>query len=250
MTQDNMNFTTGSIFRKLIGFMMPILGALLLQTMYGAVDILVVGWFGTDVGISAVSTGSSFINMIVFILNGLAMGVTVLMGRYIGEKNEKRLGKVIGGAIVTFLAIAAVMTVLLLVFAPGLSTIMQAPKDAMDKTIVYIRICGGGIVFIIGYNLISSIFRGIGNSRLPLLFVGIACAVNVVLDLVFVAVFRWDVAGAAFATVIAQAVSLILSILVCTKIDLPFHIQKVICAFLVKYRNSWHWGFRLPFRSF
>ena len=93
MTQDNMNFTTGSIFRKLIGFMMPILGALLLQTMYGAVDILVVGWFGTDVGISAVSTGSSFINMIVFILNGLAMGVTVLMGRYIGEKNEKRLGK-------------------------------------------------------------------------------------------------------------------------------------------------------------
>ena len=153
------------------------------------------------------------------------MGVTVLMGRYIGEKNEGRLGKVIGGAIVTFLAIAAVMTVLLLVFAPGLSTIMQAPKDAMDKTIVYIRICGGGIVFIIGYNLISSIFRGIGNSRLPLLFVGIACAVNVVLDLVFVAVFRWDVAGAAFATVIAQAVSLILSILVCTKIDLPFHIQ-------------------------
>lgn len=164
MTQDNMNFTTGSIFRKLIGFMMPILGALLLQTMYGAVDILVVGWFGTDVGISAVSTGSSFINMIVFILNGLAMGVTVLMGRYIGEKNEGRLGKVIGGAIVTFLAIAAVMTVLLLVFAPGLSTVMQAPKDAIDKTIVYIRICGGGIVFIIGYNLISSIFRGIGNS--------------------------------------------------------------------------------------
>ena len=226
MTQDNMNFTTGSIFRKLIGFMMPILGALLLQTMYGAVDILVVGWFGTDAGISAVSTGSSFINMIVFILNGLAMGVTVLMGRYIGEKNEERLGKVIGGAIVTFLAIAAVMTVLLLVFAPELSNVMQAPKDAMDKTIVYIRICGGGIVFIIGYNLISSIFRGIGNSRLPLLFVGIACAVNVVLDLVFVAVFRWDVAGAAFATVIAQAVSLILSVLVCTKIDLPFHIQK------------------------
>ena len=226
MTQDNMNFTTGSIFRKLIGFMMPILGALLLQTMYGAVDILVVGWFGTDVGISAVSTGSSFINMIVFILNGLAMGVTVLMGRYIGEKNEGRLGKVIGGAIVTFLAIAAVMTVLLLVFAPGLSTVMQAPKDAIDKTIVYIRICGGGIVFIIGYNLISSIFRGIGNSRLPLLFVGIACAVNVVLDLVFVAVFRWDVAGAAFATVIAQAVSLILSVLVCTKINLPFHIRK------------------------
>ena len=89
MTQDNMNFTTGSIFRKLIGFMMPILGALLLQTMYGAVDILVVGWFGTDVGISAVSTGSSFINMIVFILNGLAMGVTVLMDVTLGKRTRE-----------------------------------------------------------------------------------------------------------------------------------------------------------------
>ena len=237
MTQDNMNFTTGSIFRKLIGFMMPILGALLLQTMYGAVDILVVGWFGTDVGISAVSTGSSFINMIIFILNGLAMGVTVLMGRYIGEKNEGRLGKVIGGAIVTFLAIAAVMTVLLLVFAPGLS-------------IVYIRICGGGIVFIIGYNLISSIFRGIGNSRLPLLFVGIACAVNVVLDLVFVAVFRWDVVGAAFATVIAQAVSLILSVLVCTKINLPFHIRKSDLRFSGEVQKFLALGLPIAFQEF
>ena len=245
-----MNFTTGSIFRKLIGFMMPILGALLLQTMYGAVDILVVGWFGTDAGISAVSTGSSFINMIVFILNGLAMGVTVLMGRYIGEKNEERLGKVIGGVIVTFLAIAAVMTVLLLVFAPELSNVMQAPKDAMDKTIVYIRICGGGIVFIIGYNLISSIFRGIGNSRLPLLFVGIACAVNVVLDLVFVAVFRWDVAGAAFATVIAQAVSLILSVLVCTKIDLPFHIQKSNLCFSGEVQKFLALGLPIAFQEF
>ena len=204
-----MDFTTGGIFQKLIGFMLPILGALVLQTMYGAVDILVVGWFGTQESISAVSTGSSFINMVVFVLNGLAMGVTVLMGRYIGENNEKRLSKV-----------------LLLAFAPALATVMQAPTAAMDKTIAYIRICGGGIVFIIGYNLISSIFRGIGNSRLPLLFVGIACAVNVVADLIFVAGFHWDVEGAAYATVMAQAVSLILSILVCKKIELPFHLTR------------------------
>ena len=212
MSDNKMDFTTGGIFQKLIGFMLPILGALVLQTMYGAVDILVVGWFGTQESISAVSTGSSFINMVVFVLNGLAMGVTVLMGRYIGENNEKRLSKVIGGAIVTFAILAAIMTVLLLAFAPALATVMQAPTAAMDKTIAYIRICGGGIVFIIGYNLISSIFRGIGNSRLPLLFVGIACAVNVVADLIFVAGFHWDVEGAAYATVMAQAVSLILSI--------------------------------------
>ena len=199
---DNMDFTTGNIFKKLVGFMIPILGALILQTMYGAVDIVVVGWFGTETSISAVSTGSSLINMIVFILCGLAMGVTVLMGRYIGEGNERRLGRVIGGAILTFLVIAAILTLLLLVGAPFLAGWMQAPADALSQTITYIRICGGGIVFIIGYNLISSIFRGIGNSKLPLLFVGIACAVNIVLDILFVAGFRMDVAVAALATVI------------------------------------------------
>jgi putative MATE family efflux protein len=224
--RDAMDFTTGSIFKKLIGFMIPILGALILQTMYGAVDILVVGWFGTDVSISAVSTGSSLINMVVFIITGLAMGVTVLMGRYIGEKKEERLGKVIGGAILTFFMIAVVLTVVLLAAAPALAGLMQAPEAALAKTATYIRICGGGIVFIIGYNLISSIFRGIGNSKLPLIFVGIACVVNIFGDLLFVAVFKWDVAGAALATVMAQAVSLILSLLVCRKISLPFTLHR------------------------
>ena len=109
MTQrrrEAMDFTQGSIFQKLLKFMLPILGALILQTMYGAVDILVVGWFGTESSISAVSTGSSTINMVVFILNGLAMGVTVLMGRYLGEGNERRLSKVVGGAILVFLILS------------------------------------------------------------------------------------------------------------------------------------------------
>ena len=225
MTQDNMNFTTGSIFRKLIGFMMPILGALILQTMYGAVDILVVGRFGTEESISAVSTGSSLVNMVIFILTGLAMGVTILMGRYIGERKYQRLGKVVGGAILTYSIIAVILMIVLLLFAPMLAVLMKAPQDALAKTILYIRICGGGIFFIIGYNLISSIFRGIGNAKLHLLFVGIACVVNILGDLLFVAVFRWDVAGAALATVLAQAVSLLLSLIVCRKIELPFELH-------------------------
>lgn len=219
---DAMDFTQGSIFKKLIMFMMPILGALVLQTMYGAVDILVVGRFGTTEGISAVSTGSSIVNMIVFILSGLAMGVTILMGRYIGEGKRERIGQVIGGAIAVFIAIAVIMTIVLLVNAPIIAKMMQAPPAAFDKTVLYLRICGGGIVFIIGYNLISSIFRGIGNSTLPLIFVAIACVVNIFGDLLFVAVLNMDVAGAALATVIAQAVSLVSSFIVCKKIELPF----------------------------
>lgn len=246
----SMDFTTGSIFGKLVGFMLPILGALILQTMYSAVDILVVGWFGTDESISAVSTGSSLINMIVLILAGLAMGVTVLMGRYIGEGNQRRLSRVIGGAIVTFLAISAVLTVVLFVFAPQIAVVMQAPEDALDKTILYLRICGGGIVFIIGYNLISSIFRGIGNSRLPLLFVGIACAVNVVCDLLFVAVFHWDVAGAAAATVLAQAISLLLSLVVCRRIELPFSLHRSDLVFSGEVRKFLALGLPIAFQEF
>jgi putative MATE family efflux protein len=246
---DAMDFTTGSILKKLVGFMMPILGALILQTMYGAVDILVVGWFGTDESISAVSTGSSLVNMVVFVLTGLAMGVTVLMGRYIGEGNKKRLGRVIGGAIVTFFLIAVVLTVVLLVAAPGLSTLMQAPAAALDKTITYIRICGGGIIFIIGYNLISSIFRGIGNSRLPLIFVGIACVVNIVGDLLFVAVFKWDVAGAAIATVSAQAVSLIMSLLVCRRIELPFELHRTDLRFSKEVKRFLISGIPIAFQE-
>lgn len=249
MAKEAMDFTTGNIFKKLIPFMLPILGALILQTMYGAVDILVVGWFGTDASISAVSTGSSLINMVVFVLNGLAMGVTIVMGRYLGEKKEKRLGRVIGGAILTFLLIAVVMTVVLLAFAPGLAALMQAPEVAMGQTITYIRICGGGIVFIIGYNLVSSIFRGLGNARLPLIFVGIACVINIFADLLFVAVFHWDVAGAACATVLAQAVSLVLSIFMCGRIHLPFTLRRSDLRLGSEVRHFLSLGFPIAFQE-
>ena len=168
------NFTEGSIAKKLIRFMFPILGALILQAMYGAVDILVVGRFGTTEGISGVSTGSIVMNLVTFTITGLAMGITVLIGRYLGENHPERVGKIIGGAIFFFAITGVVLMVLLLGFAPVFARWMQAPEEAFDHTVTYIRICGGGILFIIAYNLISSIFRGMGNSRLPLIFVAIA----------------------------------------------------------------------------
>lgn len=167
------DFTQGSIANKLIRFMIPILGALVLQAMYGAVDLLVVGQFGTDAGISAVSTGSNVINLVTFVISELTMGVTVLIGRYLGENRNERIGKVIGGAIVFFAIMAAVLMVLLLAFAPQFASWLNAPKEAYDLTVTYIRICGAGILFVVAYNVISGIFRGLGNSRLPL----ILCAI-------------------------------------------------------------------------
>ncbi len=226
MNSQATDFTTGAIFPKLIKFMTPILGALILQAMYGAVDVLVVGLFGSNAGISAVSTGSNLINLVMFAMTAMAMAVTIIMGRYIGENKTERLGKVIGGAICFFAVSALVLSVILPFAAKPLAQLMQAPEDALDLTVEYIQICGGGIVFVIAYNFISSIFRGMGNSKLPLIFVAIACAVNIVGDLLFVAVFDMDVAGAALATVLAQAISVICSLFIIKRTKLPFKLKK------------------------
>ena len=217
MTENKNDFTQGNIVGKLLKFMIPILGALVLQAMYGAVDILVVGWFGTTAGISGVSTGSSVVNLITFTITGLSMGVTIVMGLYIGEKKTEKVGQVVGGAIWLFFWMAFVIAAAMLIFARPLAVLMQAPEEAVDLTVLYVRICGGGIFFIIAYNVISSIFRGIGDSNMPLIFVGIACVVNIIGDLLFIAIFKWNVAGAALATVMAQAVSVILSIIIIRK---------------------------------
>ena len=243
------DFTQGNIAIKLLKFMLPVLGALVLQAMYGAVDILVVGWFGTTAGISGVSTGSSIVNLITFTVAGLSMGVTVLIGKYIGENRENRIGKVIGGAICFFIILSVVIAVVMLIFAKPLAVLMQAPEEALDLTVLYVRICGGGIIFIIAYNVISSIFRGMGNSRLPLIFVAIACVVNVIGDLFFVAVLNMNVAGAALATVMAQAASVLLSLVIIRRQKLPFTMKKEDICFNKEIGNFVRVGSPIAFQE-
>lgn len=249
MTENKNDFTQGSIVSKLLRFMIPILGALILQAMYGAVDILVVGWFGTTAGISGVSTGSGIVNLVTFTITGLAMGVTVVMGQYLGEKKPEKVGQVVGGAVCLFLVLSFIIAAAMLIFARPLAVLMQAPEEALDLTVLYVRICGGGIFFIIAYNVLSSIFRGIGDSNMPLLFVGIACVVNIVGDLLFIAVFHWNVAGAALATVMAQAVSVILSILIIRKRELPFMIKKEYIRFNPEIRKFVRVGTPIAFQE-
>ena len=201
----NNDFTQGSILKKLSLFMLPVLGALILLAAYGAVDLLDVGQFGSTAGLSFVSTGSQVLNLVTFVTTQLAMGVTVLIARYLGEKRPERIGAVLGGAAVVFTILAAAMFVLLVGFARPIAVLMQAPEEAVGLTASYVRICGGGILFIVAYNLLSAVFRWLGDSRSPLLFVLVACVVNIVGDLVLVAVCKMDAAGAAIATAFAQA---------------------------------------------
>lgn len=220
------DFTQGSILKKLCRFMLPVLGALILQAAYGAVDLLVVGRFGSTSGLSAVSTGSQVLNLVTFVVTQLAMGVTVLIARYIGEKREKEIGAVLGGAAVVFTILAGCLFVLLVLFARPISVLMQAPQEALALTASYVRICGCGILFIVAYNVLSAVFRGLGDSRSPLLFVLVACLVNVAGDLVLVAGLHLDAAGAALATVLAQTVSVGCALAILRRKKLPFTFRK------------------------
>lgn len=226
MTNDRSDFTQGNILKKLVSFMMPILGALILQAAYGAVDLLVVGRFGSTAGLSAVSTGSQVLNLVTFVVVQFAMGITVLIARYLGERRPEKIGAVIGGGAIVFTMISAVLFVIMVAFAHPISVLMQAPESAVSLTSSYVRICGGGIFFIVAYNLLSAIFRGLGDSKSPLLFVLVACIVNIFGDLFLVAGLHMDAAGAAIATVMAQALSVVFAVILLMKKKLPFTITK------------------------
>lgn len=226
MKSERNDFTQGSIFKKLALFMLPILGALILQAAYGAVDLLVVGRFGSTSGLSAVSTGSQVLNLVTFVVTQFAMGITVLIARYLGEKRPEQIGSVIGGSVMVFAVVSACLFFLMVCFARPISVLMQAPEEALSLTTSYVRICGGGIFFIVAYNLLSAIFRGLGDSKSPLLFVLVACIVNIFGDLLLVAVFHLDAAGAAIATVCAQAVSVVCAVVLLLKKHLPFAIRR------------------------
>lgn len=223
------SFVEGSIFGSLIRFAVPVLGALILQAAYGAVDLIVVGQFGDASSISAVGTGSSFMQMVTFIITSLAMGATVIIGQHIGERKPEEAGNTVGTTILLFAAIGIAATVLLELLAGKLVGLLKVPQESVEKTILYIRICSAGILVIIAYNVISGILRGVGNANLPFLFVGIACVVNIAGDLLLVGAFHMDVAGAALATIFAQLVSVVLSAAIIRRQRLPIRFSMAQC---------------------
>lgn len=222
----NPSFTEGKILRPLIFFMFPVLLALFLQAMYGAVDLLVVGKFASSADVSAVSTGSQIMTTLTNLVSSFAMGTTILLGQQIGSGKREEGGRTVGTAVVLFGVIAVAMSVFLAIFAPQLSRLMNAPEEAFEKTTAYIRICGGGMVVIVAYNLIGCIFRGLGDSRTPLVTVAIACVCNIFGDLLLCGIFNMGTTGAAIATVFAQLVSVGVSLWLISKKELPFAVKK------------------------
>lgn len=220
------DFTSGAILSKLLKFMLPVLFAMFLQAMYGAVDLLVVGQFGSTADVSAVSTGSQIVTTLTNLIVSFSMGITVAVGQRIGQKRPKEAAKTIGTGLIVFAITGLVFTFISVIGAPALATAMQAPKEAFHITSNYIRICGGGFLVITAYNLLGSIFRGLGDSKTPLIAVGIACVFNIIGDLVFVSVFHLGAEGAALATVIAQLISVVISFIMIRRTKLPFEFHK------------------------
>lgn len=226
MKESNSTFLYGPILPALLHFSIPVLFALLLQALYGAVDLWAVGKFCGEADVSAVATGSQTMLIVTGIVTGLSMGTTVLLGKKIGEKDHVGLSNTIGTSIWIFAILGVILSIVMTFTAPIITTAMNTPPEAFDKTIHYIMICGAGSLFIVGYNLISAIFRGIGNSKAPLLFVSIACVTNIIGDVVLIKVFGMGTAGAAIATIAAQAVSVILSLFLIRKKGLPLSFKK------------------------
>ena len=200
----NGNFVEGPILSPLLRFTLPVLLALFLQAMYGAVDLAVVGQFGQPADVSAVSTGSQVMHTVTCLVTGLSVGATVLLGQKLGEGKAEEGGQVLGSAIALFGLVALALTAVMIWAASPMAQLMQAPEEAFAQTVSYVLVCSGGAVFIVAYNVLGAMFRGIGDSKTPLLTVLIACVVNIAGDLLLVGACGLGVTGAALAGLFAR----------------------------------------------
>lgn len=201
------NLAKGDLFHNMILFSLPYLLSYFLQTLYGLADLLIAGRFnGADV-ISAVSIGSQVMHMVTVMIVGLAMGTTVMIGRFVGAEDDDGIRRAIGNTVSLFTMIAAAATLALLGLTQPIVQLLSTPPEAVPGALAYLRICFVGIPFIVAYNILSSIFRGMGDSRSPMIFIAVACALNILLDLLFMGPMQLGAAGAALATIVAQAAS-------------------------------------------
>ncbi len=201
------NYTTGSVFKNILIFSLPYLFSYFLQTLYGMADLFIIGQFEGVAGTTAVSIGSQVMHMLTVMIVGLAMGATVSIGQATGANNRKEAASAIGNTVTLFLLLSLVLTAVLLALVKPVVSIMSTPSEAVNGTIAYLTICFIGIPFITAYNIISSILRGMGDSKSPMYFIAIACVVNIILDYIFMGALHLGPAGAALGTTLSQMIS-------------------------------------------
>lgn len=220
------NLTQGSVLKNVLYFSLPFLLSYFLQTLYGMADLFIIGQYGSVADITAVSIGSQVMHMLTVMIVGLAMGTTVTISRSVGAEKHDDAAMSIGNTAVLFMCISAAVTVLLLALAKPIAAVMSTPSEAVGGTVSYLTVCFMGIPFITAYNIISSVFRGMGDSKSPMYFIAVACAANIGLDYLFMGVFKLGPAGAALGTVLSQTISVIISLIVILKKDTGIRLTK------------------------
>ena len=225
--KDEHLLTEGNVFRVLLNFSVPFLIANIIQALYGAVDLMVVGWYCSPESVAAVSTGTQVTQIITSMVSGLTLGGTIMVGKYVGMQDKKRVKETIGTTLTVFAAVAVLLTGVMLAFRDTILTALQTPQESFVLAREYVTICFLGIFFICGYNAISAILRGYGDSRRPMYFVGLSCVLNIIGDVVFVKYMGMGVAGTALATVLSQGVSMVCSIVYLnySKFLFTFHLK-------------------------
>lgn len=237
------SLTEGKVFPTLLKFALPFLVSSFLQALYGATDLLVVGQFSNSAGVSAVAIGSQVMQTITGVILGITTGGTILIAQYLGAKKEKDIAQTIGTIICMFSVIAIVLSGIMMLSADTITKLMDTPYEAAIYTKQYIFICSCGIIFIVGYNAVSGILRGLGDSKTPVVFIAIACVINACANLLLVGVFHMGAAGSAISTIFAQAVSFALAVLFLYKKGFIFELNRSCIRFNpVKTRNIFKLG--------
>ena len=206
------DFTAGSIPRQLLWFTLPFMASNAMQVLYSTIDMVIVGEYVGTFGLSAVSQASQIVNFATMVCLGFSNGGQVLVSQALGARKRKEVNEIIGTLFGFVLALSVVLTSILLIARAPILYLMNIPDESYGMTMEYLVICSAGLIFTAGYNMVSAVLRGMGDSKRPFLFIGIASVINLVLDLLFTGLFGWGVAGAAFATIIGQAVSFLFSI--------------------------------------
>ena len=211
------DLTSGSVFKNIVYFSLPYLLSYFLQTLYGMADLFIIGQFNGVDSITAVSVGSQVMHMLTVMIVGLAMGSTVTIGRAVGARRSDQAARTVGNTVTLFMGLSIALMALLLLLVRPIVAVMSTPAEAVSGTVMYLTICFIGVPFITAYNIISSIFRGLGDSKSPMYFIAVACVVNIVLDYVFIGVCHLGPAGAALGTTLSQTVSVIVALTVILK---------------------------------
>lgn len=218
--------TEGSVLKNVVLFSLPYLLSYFLQTLYGMADLYIIGLYGQTADTTAVSIGSQVMHMLTVMIVGLAMGTTVMVARSVGAKDKEGTAKSVGATVTLFSVVALALTIVLLFSAEGIAKIMSTPSEAFSGTVSYLMICFAGVPFITAYNIIGSVFRGMGDSKSPMYFIAVSCVINILLDFLFMGALSMGPAGAALGTTLSQTASVIIAFIAMKKRDMGIKIKK------------------------